>query len=391
MKLLVFFPSVEYGGCEEYAMGMAKHISSCEWQVEVCFPQLTTTKLLTDFFNENNILVHSWHVKTHPSTEWGEWESQKNEAIKHLQIIKPNAVLIVLPAPDSALGFIAACAELQVRGLVVFQLANEYVYIPEQHLIYCKKAYYQGLKWVATSNYMIPYLKSSFPFLKEDIEIIPNGRILKINTDSKPSSIFKNNLRNSLGLPKKAKIILTLARLTPQKGHKDIITIAAELISLFPDVYFVFAGAGEDFELLSNIIHRKGLEKHIFLLGFQSNVDELLQGSDIFLLPSHWESTPLSITEAMFYKCPVVVSNAGGNEELVANKKTGIVFQAGNTKILLTTLVDVLNNLDRMKTMLNLAKKTAKTRTEFMKNRVVDLLNQSTQNLTLKKHMSELS
>lgn len=377
MKLLVFFPSIGYGGCEEYAMGIAKHISKSNWTVEVCFPELTETKMITEYFKEYGILIHHWDMERE-YIEWGDWAEQKAKAIELFHNIKPDRVLIVLPAPDSALGFIAACAELKISGLVVFQLANEVIKIPEQHMAYCEKSLRFGLKYIATSKYMLPFITATFPFLENEMEIIPNGRIFNATEPNANNGfMIRNHLRDQLSISRDAKIILTLARLTPQKGHQDIITIAHELIRRFPEIYFIWAGEGEDVELLTHIIRGEKLEKRILLIGHRNNVQELLLGSDLFLLPSHWESTPLSITEAMFYNCPVIVSNAGGNGELVSDKKTGFVFEAKNCDNLLQTLSTVLRNPESVTEILVPARNAAFERTEFMKNRVLELLNEA--------------
>lgn len=376
IKLLIFFPSLDHGGCEEYVKDVAKYAVELGWCVEVCFPQVSKTADLTKFFAQLDLPIHSWHLETrNDECEWGKWEEQRTKANELLNLITPEAVLIALPTPDSALGFISACGEQNRGGAAVFQLCTEHTPLTESQISNCKKAQEGGLQWVATSKFMVEYLTSTFRLDQTAINIVPNGRIWQQNiVKHQEPTRDKKYIAKAFGLPEDVITILTLARLTEQKGHKDILDIAPRIIHNFPNVRFIWAGSGEDKALLSSLIEQYKLQDYVLMVGNRYDVTELLHSANIFLLPSRWESTPLSITEAMLCDCPVIASDAGGIPELIDNQITGTLFPAGNQEALYEVLVNALNKPELLERMLIKAREVAIARNHFMKDSIIKIL-----------------
>jgi len=93
------------------------------------------------------------------------------------------------------------------------------------------------------------------------------------------------------------------------------------------DVFLYVAGDGPMRKELESLIASYNLQKHIFLLGYQSNVGRLLNNCDVFVHPSYAEGFGIVIPEAMLAKKPVIVSNAGALPELIENEVSGLVVQ----------------------------------------------------------------
>ncbi len=80
------------------------------------------------------------------------------------------------------------------------------------------------------------------------------------------------------------------------------------------------------------------LSGRIKLLGYRTDVPDLLRAGDIFVLPSHREGMPRSIIEAMLTGLPVVATNIRGSRELVIDRETGILVPVGGVDELSSAL-----------------------------------------------------
>jgi glycosyltransferase involved in cell wall biosynthesis len=88
---------------------------------------------------------------------------------------------------------------------------------------------------------------------------------------------------------------------------------------------------------------RLGITERVRFLGVRSDVPELLSGSDIFALTSVSEAASLTLLEAMASRLPVVVTDVGGNPELVRGGVDGLLVPRGDaaaTAKAISTLLD---------------------------------------------------
>ena len=146
-----------------------------------------------------------------------------------------------------------------------------------------------------------------------------------------------------LGLPKQAVVILTLARLAPNKGHRYLVEAMPEVLRTHPNVHFVFAGEHDQAEPLIAQIKTLGLGSHIHLLGFRSDVHHLLAASDFFALPSLVEGFSLALVEALAAGLPTVATNVGGASEVIQSGQGGILVPPADSAALATALKHLLS------------------------------------------------
>jgi glycosyltransferase involved in cell wall biosynthesis len=116
-------------------------------------------------------------------------------------------------------------------------------------------------------------------------------------------------------------IILTPARLHPQKGHTYLLAAAAQV----PDATFVLAGEGPLLEELEAEARNLGISDRCVFLGHRSDVPDLLAAADLFVLPSLYEGLPISVLEAMAAERPVVATAIGGTDEAVTSEQSGLL------------------------------------------------------------------
>jgi glycosyltransferase involved in cell wall biosynthesis len=116
-------------------------------------------------------------------------------------------------------------------------------------------------------------------------------------------------------------VVLTPARLHPQKGHAYLLAAAAHL----PAATFVLAGDGPLRPALEAQAQALGVADRCVFLGHRADVADLLAVSDVLVLPSLYEGLPVSVLEAMAAERPVVATAIGGTDEAITSERTGLL------------------------------------------------------------------
>ncbi|MFA5887087.1 MAG: glycosyltransferase family 4 protein [Candidatus Nanoarchaeia archaeon] len=137
------------------------------------------------------------------------------------------------------------------------------------------------------------------------------------------------------------KIVLTTARLCPEKGLK----YALEAVSKIEDVFLVIAGLGDKKEAEELIVQLK-IENRVKLVGEVDPVSiaDYYNSCDVFVMPSLTEGLGFSSGEAMACKKPVIASNVGGIPDLVIDGKTGILVPPADSDALCDAIKRVLGS-----------------------------------------------
>lgn len=121
------------------------------------------------------------------------------------------------------------------------------------------------------------------------------------------------------------KSIVTVARLSEEKGLIRCIPAFAKLMSQGYDFEWHIIGDGPLKNLLVENINKYNLNDKVFLEGEQINPYRFMKNADYFLLPSFHEAAPMVYDEALTLRLPVLTTRTLSADELVGNRKTGIV------------------------------------------------------------------
>lgn len=119
----------------------------------------------------------------------------------------------------------------------------------------------------------------------------------------------RKRVREELGITNDTIVIGHVGRFTPQKNHTFLIDIFEELYKQNSKCILILAGIGELMEDCKKKVKQLGLEKQVMFLGFRSDVNDLLQAMDIFLMPSLYEGFPVTGIEAQASGLPCVFSD----------------------------------------------------------------------------------
>jgi glycosyltransferase involved in cell wall biosynthesis len=126
--------------------------------------------------------------------------------------------------------------------------------------------------------------------------------------------------RKSLGLAADVPMILCVGQLAPYKGHRYLLQALALLIQRWPDARLVLAGDGPQDGPLRKLAEQLGISSALHLLGYRTDVPDLICACDLLVLASPAEGLGTSVLDAMFAGKPVVGTEAGGIPEILGDQ-----------------------------------------------------------------------
>lgn len=188
----------------------------------------------------------------------------------------------------------------------------------------------------------------------EKITVIPNG----IDTSYFDSIIPDPKLKESLGIQPNDFVIICVANLHINKGHRYLLRAFEAVYKKHPETYLLIVGDGVERAHLKNQIHRYTSKNNIAFLGRRTDVPELLKISNLFVLPTLFEGQSNAIMEAMASGLPVVTTDIPENRTLIRNNVNGILIPTENSIALIDTIQRIMSNTEINKQLSKEAKKT---------------------------------
>lgn len=154
----------------------------------------------------------------------------------------------------------------------------------------------------------------------------------------------RESMRNQLGIPFTAPVVLMVAEFIARKRHFDAISAFAHVDEAL-GAHLMLVGTGPLENRARALASRLGIGHRVHFLGYRRDVPSLLLTADALLLPSSQEGLPRSVTEAMAFGVPVVGSNIRGVRDLLA-EGAGILFPVGDIDSLSEALYNVLSSVE---------------------------------------------
>lgn len=178
---------------------------------------------------------------------------------------------------------------------------------------------------------------------KEDYEItkkrlkpkkcyLVNGVGLDLNQYKPLSKEKQEAKRKELGLEKDDFVVIMIAELNENKNQIQLIKAMELLKDRYPNIKAISVGEGHKLEELQQEINNRGLKNNFKLLGFRTDVNELINISDIGILLSYREGLPRNIMELMANGKKVIATNVRGCRDLVCNDNIGTLVNVGDFK-----------------------------------------------------------
>ncbi|MBN2373374.1 glycosyltransferase family 4 protein [bacterium] len=208
---------------------------------------------------------------------------------------------------------------------------------------------------------------------------------MSFDRSSSPSSI-----RESLCIPKNARIVGMISCFKPQKAPLDFIRMARIVdienkktrrskqpaVSLsreyerkagsphlegplpqdaedlpFPETHFILIGDGSLKASIKGMIRGFGLESKVHLLGWRRDIPPLIGAMDIMALTSLWEGLPKVVVEAQLMGVPVVATRTSGIGETIRNGITGFITPPGRPDLMASKIIGMLRDPDALERM----------------------------------------
>jgi glycosyltransferase involved in cell wall biosynthesis len=152
--------------------------------------------------------------------------------------------------------------------------------------------------------------------------------------------------RAQLGITGEQVVVGFVGRLARQKGVDCLIQAARLVVGEVPNLRFVLVGEGEMEGAVRHKISAHGLDSHVMLTGFRTDIPQMLAALDIFVLPSRYEGLPYTLMEAMASGCATVATEVGGNRDLIQSGSTGILVPPSAPRALADALLRLAERPD---------------------------------------------
>ncbi len=189
------------------------------------------------------------------------------------------------------------------------------------------------------------FLAQGYP--SERFVCIHNG----IELPRRRSAREGRQVRQALGLSADTPLLLTVARLTSQKGHDVLLAAAPAILARYPEACLACVGVGPELPKLAAQAQELGVGNAVRFLGHRDDVPALLAAADLFVLPSRFEGHPLAALEALAMGLPVVGTRVCGLDEAVISGETGLLVEPDQPEALAAAVIELLGAPERCRRM----------------------------------------
>ena len=162
-----------------------------------------------------------------------------------------------------------------------------------------------------------------------------------------PDPAARLAIREELGIPDGEFCIGCVGNLIAVKDHLTLLKAVDEVDHSCRNWRLLLVGDGPELPKIEAFVNdHPGWRKKVHFAGRSRRVAELLRAMDVFVLPSVSEGICNSLLEAMAAGLPVAVTDTGGNPEVVAEGKSGLMFPVGDVQQLTSSLLLLQGDAD---------------------------------------------
>lgn len=236
--------------------------------------------------------------------------------------------------------------------------------------------FYEGAPW---KNWLLFYTAEKFlarftdrliTINKEDYErakkfrLRKNGgveRIPGVGVDIikfREKEELRQSRRKELKIPENGFHIVSVGELNDNKNH-EIILEAIKRIDR-RDIYYSICGKGNARERLYELIRKYQLSGQVQLLGYRTDISDILQSADCFAFPSKREGLGIAAIEAMACGIPLIASDNRGTREYMQYGRNGIICHTRNPEEFARAICQLKNAPELRKKMTQNCRETAK-------------------------------
>lgn len=192
------------------------------------------------------------------------------------------------------------------------------------------------------------------------IPVVYNGIPLE---KCKPVSKYRsNNLR-----------FIHVGRFMEAKNHFAMIKAFVKAHEMYDDIKLLLYGEGELKKDVEDLVRRNNAQDYILFMGLTTNIYEVLNKADIFILPSLYEGMPMTLIEAMGSALPIITSPVGGIPDMLEKEKEAL-FVTPDEDGIYGGIIKMLANSEERKALAIAAKSRAvKFSAKYMTEKYVEI------------------
>jgi len=180
--------------------------------------------------------------------------------------------------------------------------------------------------------------------IQREIEVIHNFvDVTRFN--KKPIDAFRKAIA-----PNGEKILIHASNFRKVKRVNDVVKVFAAVRKEMP-AKLLMVGDGPERPATEELTRELGIEEDVRFLGKQEQMEDILAISDVFILPSEYESFGLAALEAMAAHAVVISTNAGGLTEINIQGQTGFMANVGDVGSMSHFAIDLLRDEAKLKAM----------------------------------------
>jgi glycosyltransferase involved in cell wall biosynthesis len=175
---------------------------------------------------------------------------------------------------------------------------------------------------------------------------VSRERIRVLHNAAVPTPVIpereRAQLRTRLGIRDGESVLLTIGRLSREKGHADLLQALGRFRPAGRDWKLVIVGFGPEREALATLARTLGIDQQVVFAGFHADVSRYYAVANLFVLPSHSEGSSNVLLESMMAGVPIVATRAGGNPEIVLHEDTGLLVPVSDHSALAGAIARLL-------------------------------------------------
>jgi len=180
-------------------------------------------------------------------------------------------------------------------------------------------------------------------------------RVIPLGFDLSPLAALtdadRRMARTALAIPDEARVVSTVGRLTAIKQHRLFLDAAARVAARDSRVLFLVAGDGELRGEMERAARELGIHDRTRFLGWRRDLSAIYGATDVFLLTSRNEGTPVALIESLAAGVPGVSTDVGGVRDVLSGPDVGRLAPFGDAQALADAVVALLDSPDERRAM----------------------------------------
>jgi len=268
----------------------------------------------------------------------------------HFRRTRPDIVHTFFPVANI---FAVIAARLAGVRSVVSSRRDYGEWMTARYLAFTKLANRFARRIVANSHSVKALTVEAEKVATDKVDVFYNG----IDVTAFDDMNVNWELKQRLNIPKQNKVVGIVANYRPMKRHDTFLLAAREVLRVRSDVDFLFVGGGGPTESDTVALGKSlGIAEKLHFVGSQTDIVSYLSIMDVGVNCSEREGLSNAVMEYMAAGVPSIVSQSGGNPDLITHQQHGLTFPIGDYRALADGICTLLDN-EKMREELRLAAK----------------------------------